>query len=126
MRGGRRVQVEDVNPRRNTIAVRIGMQKRMCAVAAGNRIGPPEMRLPTVPDGLGNGERRSDGTRVQADLKLEHHLIKGALEYVRDVGTLDPVREPSLVLLQYLREITLVESKRILEVLDRCGSRTTR
>lgn len=118
VQSGFRIDVEDENPGPNAGVAHVRMAQGMRAVVARNEMGPPKVGLPAVPDGLRNGERRSDGARVHAELELEHHLVEGALEHVGDVGTLDALGQPSIVLLQHLREAVFVETQRVAKVLN--------
>ena len=98
MCSGTRLYIEDVDPGRSAATARVGMLERLCTVVARNQIGAAKMRLPTVPDGLRDGERRTNGPRMQTNLEFEHHLVERAFEHVRDVRTLDFVGKPPLVL----------------------------
>lgn len=78
------------------------MRHRIALEAAG-WMGA-EMLLPAVPHRLRDREHATGAAIVLPELKLQLHLIKGALEDVCDVGPFDTFGEPALILPQGLAE----------------------
>ena len=83
------------------------------------KCGFSKKRLPAVPNGLRNGKHRSSRCTFSAKLKLQHHLVEGTLENIRDVRTFDILSGPRLIDSKGVGKAFLVQPERVAQIANR-------